>query len=103
MNGIRSVFVIVLLTSWTSHVQAQETSNRIGSGVISFRGAIVESGCDMAVRQSQVQSVCFRQGKNQLTTSSLTANQALPKAVGQSDFRWIDPAHKLGVLTVSYN
>lgn len=103
MNGIKSVVVRVLLTSWTSHVLAQETSGRTASGVITFQGAIVESGCDMSVRKSQVQSLCYRQGKNQLTTSSLMANQALPKGVGRSDFRWLDPAHKFGELTVNYN
>lgn len=103
MNGIKSVLVTVLLTSWTSHVLAQETSGRTASGVITFQGAIVESGCDMSVQKSQVQSLCYRQGKNQLTTSSLTANQALPKAVGQSDFRWMNTKHLTGVLTVNYN
>ncbi|WP_160317821.1 hypothetical protein [Erwinia billingiae] len=103
MNGIKSVVAIVLLTSWTSHVLAQETSGRTASGVITFQGAIVESVCDMAVRQNQVQSACQRQGKTQLTTSSLTANQALPQGVGRSDFRWLDSAHRFGELTVSYN
>ncbi|MCX0501036.1 hypothetical protein [Erwinia billingiae] len=103
MNGIKTVVVIALLTSSTSHVMAQETSGGTASGAISFQGAIVESGCDMSVRASQVQSICSRQGKKQLTTSSLMANQALPKEVGRSDFRWLDPAHKLGELTVNYN
>lgn len=103
MNGIKSVVAIVLLTSWTSHALAQDTSGRTASGAISFQGAIVESGCDMSVRQRQIESVCYRQGVHQVTTSSLMANQALPKGVGRSDFRWLDPAHKFGVLTVNYN
>lgn len=103
MNGIKSVVVTVLLTLWTSHVLAQETSGRAASGVMTFQGAIMESGCEMSVRKSQVQSICLRQGKSQLTTSSLTANQAVPKEVGRSDFRWLDPAHKFAELTVNYN
>ncbi|WP_338557180.1 hypothetical protein [Erwinia sp. E_sp_B04_7] len=103
MNGIKSALLGVVLTSWTSYALADNTSGSIGSGVIHFQGAIVEAGCDITFQQSLVSTACFRQGKNTRTTSDVTANKAIPAALGTSEVKWLNPQHTQGVVTLSYN
>ncbi|WP_199257273.1 type 1 fimbrial protein [Pantoea sp. BAV 3049] len=100
MNGIKVAMIVMLFTSWTSSTQAADSS----SGIIEFRGAIVEPGCDMELQQNQITSSCYRDGKTRTTVSSLKGKREfIPTNVGKSDIRWLDQHQKQGIMTVSYN
>lgn len=103
MKSIQPALIIVLLASGTNHALAHEMATGHNSGVIQFQGALVEASCAMDFQRNQIVTSCFRQGKNQVVASPVSAIQHLPQGTGRSELRWLDSSHKRGILTQNYN
>ncbi|MCX8956528.1 fimbrial protein [Erwinia psidii] len=99
MNVTKLAIAAVIFTSWANHALAAGSN----TGVIYFEGTIVEPLCDVEVEQNQFSSSCYREGRNQVTHSAISDEQAIPANIGQTEIRWLDSEHKQGVVTVSYN
>nr|WP_024965099.1 hypothetical protein [Pantoea sp. IMH] len=101
MNGIK-VIIAGLLTSWMSSAMAAETAIQNGSGTMRFQGAVTETSCEMDQQRNQVNATCYRNGKRQTASLPLDSRQALPANVGSTEVRWLNEAHTMGELIVSY-
>ncbi len=100
MNSKYAVIASLLFASWMSTTLAAEPSAR--SGTIYFRGALVTGSCEINSAQNQVYASCYRNGQNQLSRLSLKQRQTNVAEFGSTDVRWLDSAHKQGIMTVNY-
>ncbi|MBG5918659.1 hypothetical protein [Providencia stuartii] len=104
-----SIAVILAITviNYLPIAQAKEKTV-IGSGTITFTGAIVASPCQIGTYQENVQTTCWNDSGKPVTTQiSLKTlkkgTQELPNNKGTQSFKWIDKAQTLGVYTLIYN
>ncbi|WP_236127683.1 hypothetical protein [Cedecea colo] len=74
-------------------------------GVIQFRGAIVEGGCDISPQGQKVAFSCYKQGKpttftvalNQLAGGSIHSNSLM-----QTDIQYLDQQRRLAIVNVTW-
>lgn len=73
------------------------------TGVVHFSGAIVDSGCSVAMSQQDVSVGCYNNGKTTYTKTSVYASKIEFPSGKISKIKWIDANKKLGVMTVTYS
>ncbi|MCT4704284.1 hypothetical protein MUA02_20750 [Enterobacteriaceae bacterium H20N1] len=74
-------------------------------GVIHFRGAIVEGGCDIASQERAVKITCNQQGKAVTRTvpySKLADYTVHSDSTMQTNIRYLDPQRRLALVSVTY-
>jgi len=103
MKSIQPALIMMLLAAGTSHALAHEMATDNNSGTIGFQGAVVETSCTTDLKQNQLITSCLRDGNNQVTTSSVSASDHLPPAIGSSEISWLDSTHQRGILIQNYN
>lgn len=88
----------LLLVSLTAFAQ------KAPDGVIHFIGAVVEDACTVENSQTHVAFSCYRDGKfNRQTLAVNHMNEVSLKAANATaQMKWLDNAHRLGVLQVDY-
>ena len=75
------------------------------SGVIHFRGQIVESPCDYQPSPTKMSVNCYQDGKNHVQTvsmKSLLQGQQIVNERSTSRLQWINKNEKTAVLIVEY-
>ncbi|WP_254065341.1 hypothetical protein [Cedecea sp. FDAARGOS_727] len=80
-------------------------SQAASSGVIHFRGEIVEGGCQWAPASADVAVTCSQQGKpvtQTLALNSLNGITLYSDSTVQTRVQYLDAQHKLAVLQVTY-
>lgn len=106
MNGVKiavqMTVVSLLIPLWTETALAGEAQASAGSGIITFQGAIVSPSCEIDQQSDLIRTSCFKQGKTQVYITHPDA-QALPAELGQTQVKWLDAQHKMGIMTVNYN
>jgi len=74
------------------------------SGVVHFRGAIVESACEINPLNNTIRASCYRDGKwhQQAVKANSAANMSLMKSIADTHLYAVDGHPTLKVLQVSY-
>jgi len=90
MKKLTYVFVLMALSS----------SSFATGGQITFRGAIVETGCDTLIVHSQIKQSCTRGGKTEAATLGLNdSQQSLPFKLGTMQLKKVG---NYRMMTVNY-
>jgi hypothetical protein len=90
MKKLTFVFVLMALSS----------SSFANGGQITFRGAIVETGCDTLIVHSQIKQSCIRGNKTEAATLRLDdSQQPLPFRLGTMQLKKVG---NYSMMTVSY-
>ncbi|KFK94512.1 hypothetical protein IV04_20105 [Serratia sp. Ag1] len=77
-------------------------ANSASSGVINFRGAIVDGGCTINNSQRVVDIGCYKDGKVINTTAPITASNIKFPSGKVSGIKWLNDKHTLGIMNVTY-
>lgn len=90
----------------TQSFAAGESVPRTSGGTIYFHGQIVEPPCDTTTdaQQQALEMRCYRNGGTSVETwpmASLTGTGE-DSSLASVGIRYLDPAHKLAILTVTY-
>lgn len=97
VQGLAAALMLLSLPALSQETQGS-------SGVVQFRGAIVEDGCKIQNRGAQATFYCFKDGKIREQTLSLNRAKdvALRDANARVSLAWLDASHRLGVMQISY-
>lgn len=72
------------------------------SGIIHFRGAIVESPCEVVPDAQHIAVSCFREGKNQvIQVNNQSQSNILPQNIGSVKTITLEPGVKS--MVINYN
>ncbi|VTP13250.1 hypothetical protein PUATCC27989T_01087 [Phytobacter ursingii] len=102
MSASSMLFVPVLLFS----AVCSSVSMAATGGVIYFEGAVVESPCDISVDAHKATVACDRQGQaksQQFSLQKLTQEQSGLGNLVTMKINYLNPAHTLAVMDISYN
>lgn len=98
-----------LLMSSIVPATESKSKSRSVSGVITFRGAIVEGPCTLDFQINDISSRCYRSGMNKerLKTRTITRNtrsvsDLIPASMGEAKLHWVDDRKQLAMVIVSY-
>lgn len=100
MNCKQAALAAMLFASWMSNALAADPS--ANSGTIYFRGALVTTSCALSSEQNQVNASCYRNGQYQLSRLSLSQRQTGVPEFARTEVRWLDDAHRQGIVTLTY-
>ncbi|MCG8708940.1 hypothetical protein JHU04_002169 [Brenneria sp. 4F2] len=97
-------FSVLALCSLAAGAVSASADN--ASGIIRFRGQIVEDPCVISTRQAMVNLSCYRDGKSvpykYNALLPVTANNGLPEAIADTRVGWLNRERTMGVLTIIY-
>lgn len=101
MKAIYTKYLLCLALSVAVTPLSQATS----SGIIHFRGEIVEGGCQWAPASSSVAMTCTEKGKPVTQTVALSSLDGVTvhnDSTMQTRVQYLDSQHKTAVLHVTY-
>lgn len=99
-----SMATLCLTLLFSSHLFANE-NKVIGSGTITFVGAIVEGNCQMESDKNTFKTNCWNGDKMEESKYNLVPNKQFNSKLinnkGSMDIKWIND--KLAIMNVAYN
>lgn len=99
---------IITLSYFISYAANAQERHIIGSGTITFIGAIVAPPCHIGSMEDKIETTCWSdKGQVETVKTSFkklkTGTLQLPNHKGTQSFKWIDQDKKLGIYTLTYN
>ncbi|VEB98843.1 Uncharacterised protein [Cedecea lapagei] len=101
MKAIYSKYLLCLALT----VAVSPFSQAASSGIIHFRGEIVEGGCQWAPASANVAMTCSEKGKLITQTVALNSLDGVTlhnDSTLQTNVRYLNPQHTLAILQVTY-
>lgn len=94
------IFPLITFFSSASAIAVPHTTG----GIIHFRGAIVEGGCDYRTHSQQLELSCPQGQKNETKKFSLRdiAGQSFA-SLAKVEMHYLDPDRSRAVVVISYN
>ncbi|EMA4136632.1 type 1 fimbrial protein [Cronobacter turicensis] len=97
-TSLRSAVISAALVGFSGSALAQ------AGGTITFHGAIVEEGCAVTHQTARIEVSCARGNQVHRQTLSLRASgvREIHSKWVHSRLDYLNPAHTLGILTLTY-
>lgn len=97
---LKSYLCIAALASVSIFAHADKNS-----GVIHFRGEIVEGGCGFSPQEQWINIICSNKGKpvtHTVALSGLNAWSVRGDSLMHTNIRYLDPQKRLAIVSVAY-